>query len=219
MGAILRVRDENGNFVDIPAIVGPRGEQGPVGPQGSQGIQGIQGEKGADGKTPYIGDNGNWWIDDVDTGKPSVGEGGGSGGQSGADGVSITDAEINEAGELVLSFSQGDPKNVGKVVGEDGKDGKDGTNGKDGVNGTNGENGTSATHSWNGTVLTIASASGTSSADLKGEKGDTGENGANGQDGRTPVKGTDYFTEEDKAEFLQSVISALPIYDGEVVDE
>lgn len=42
--------------------------------------------KGEDGQTPYIGENGNWWIGDTDTGKPSTGEGdrfpeGGSAGQ------------------------------------------------------------------------------------------------------------------------------------------
>ena len=35
---------------------------------------------------------------------------------------------------------------------------------------------------------------------LKGEKGDTGAQGPAGADGRTPVKGTDYFTESDKQE-------------------
>ena len=31
-----------------------------------------------------------------------------------------------------------------------------------------------------------------------------------GADGYTPVKGTDYFTEDDKAELVQEVIAALP---------
>jgi hypothetical protein len=31
-------------------------------------------KKGDDGNTPYIGENDNWWIDGVDTGKPSRGE-------------------------------------------------------------------------------------------------------------------------------------------------
>ena len=67
-----------------------------------------------------------------------------------------------------------------------------------------GKDGTSATHSWNGTTLTITSAAGTSSSDLKGDKGDTGASG------KTPVKGTDYFTDEDKAELVDAVIAALP---------
>lgn len=86
--------------------------------------------------------------------------------------------------------------------------GKDGNSGADGV---------SATHAWNGTVLTITSASGTSSADLKGDPGKDGQSGIDGKDGYTPVKGTDYWTESDKAEMVADVIAALPVYNGEVV--
>ena len=32
-----------------------------------------------DGETPYIGDNGNWWIGETDTGVPASGSGGGGG--------------------------------------------------------------------------------------------------------------------------------------------
>lgn len=56
-------------------------------------------------------------------------------------------------------------------------------------------------------------------ASLKGEKGDTGATGAagadgkDGADGHTPVLGTDYFTESDKAEMVESVLAALPVYE------
>lgn len=40
MGFILRVRNENGEFENIPAIVGPKGEPGERGPQGETGPQG-----------------------------------------------------------------------------------------------------------------------------------------------------------------------------------
>ena len=36
-----------------------------------------------------------------------------------------------------------------------------------------------------------------------------------GKDGKTPVKGTDYFTEADKIEMVNAVIAALPVYGGE----
>lgn len=36
-----------------------------------------------------------------------------------------------------------------------------------------------------------------------------GETGPAGADGKTPVKGTDYFTEEEKAEMVQEVIDAV----------
>jgi len=38
-----------------------------------------------------------------------------------------------------------------------------------------------------------------------------------GADGRTPVKGTDYWTDADKAEMVADVINSLPVYDGGVV--
>ena len=106
-------------------------------------------------------------------------------------------------------------------AGAPGKDGTDGADGKDGTNGKDGVNGISCTHSWNGTVLTVTSASGTTSADLKGEKGDTGATGAqgekgetgaagkNGADGKTPQRGTDYWTDSDIASmksYLETVI-------------
>lgn len=36
--------------------------------QGEKGEQGEQGSSGIDGKTPFIGENGNWWIGVTDTG-------------------------------------------------------------------------------------------------------------------------------------------------------
>ena len=52
----------------------------------------------------------------------------------------------------------------------------------------------------------------------KGEKGDTGETGAKGADGAdgyTPVKGVDYYTDDDKNELVELVLAALP--NGDVV--
>jgi hypothetical protein len=52
----------------------------------------------------------------------------------------------------------------------------------------------------------------------KGNKGDKGDTGPAGEAGYTPQKGTDYFTPADKAEMVNAVIAALPVYNGEVVD-
>ncbi len=43
-----------------------------------------------------------------------------------------------------------------------------------------------------------------------GATGATGATGAKGADGKTPVKGTDYFTEADKTEMVNAVLAALP---------
>ena len=53
---------------------GAKGEKGEKGEKGDTGAQGPQGAAGADGKTPYVGDNGNWFVGSDDTGKPSRGE-------------------------------------------------------------------------------------------------------------------------------------------------
>lgn len=55
----------------------------------------------------------------------------------GKDGTNIVKAEINDLGELVLTLSDGNTINAGKVKGADGKDGTNGTNGKDGCEITN----------------------------------------------------------------------------------
>ena len=89
------------------------------------------GDRGADGDTPYIGENGNWWIANSDTGVKAEGIDGkdGANGSSGKNGVNglngtgISAVSINDNGELVVTMSDGSEKNLGKVAGADGKDG------------------------------------------------------------------------------------------------
>lgn len=54
--------------------------------------------------------------------------------------------------------------------------------------------------------LTVTDVNGTESFDVL--------DGAPGNDGKTPVKGTDYFTEADKTEIVNSVLAALPAAEG-----
>ncbi len=83
-----------GEYVPVPGPQGPEGPPGPQGPKGDKGDkgdpgpagndgapgpQGEQGPKGDPGDTPFIGDNGNWWIGDTDTGVPAAGSGGSGG--------------------------------------------------------------------------------------------------------------------------------------------
>lgn len=51
--AIMRLLDENGEFINIPAIQGAPGKDGAQGPQGIQGEQGVQGPPGKDGAIHY----------------------------------------------------------------------------------------------------------------------------------------------------------------------
>ena len=47
-----------------------------------------------------------------------------------------------------------------------------------------------------------------------GEKGDTGAAGKDGANGKTPVRGTDYWTDTDKTDMLNDVLAALPTWNG-----
>ena len=69
------------------------------------------------------------------------------------------------------------------------------------------------------TAINTALAQAKASGEFDGEDGADGKDGTNGKDGEdgyTPIKGTDYFTESDKIEMVNAVISALPVYNGEV---
>lgn len=88
---------------------------------------------GADGYTPEIGDNGNWFINGVDTGITALG-------------TVISGVRINEAGHLIVYFSDGSNFDAGR---------------------------------------------------------------AKGDSGYTPVKGVDYYTDDDKAEFSAYIATEL----------
>lgn len=65
---------------------------------------------GEDGLTPFIGDNGNWWIGETDTGIKAAGKDGAVG-ADGKDGASISVTSVTESsadgGSNVVTFSDG----------------------------------------------------------------------------------------------------------------
>lgn len=141
-------------------------------------LKGQDGVSGADGITPHIGDNGNWFIGETDTNKPSQG----TNGVNGNDGVGVAKSEVNTSGELVITYSNGDSTNLGKIVG------------KDGLDGTNGQNGLSAYEiAKNGGFIGteedwLKSLKGTDG--VKGEQGIQGVQGEKGQNGKDGTNGT-----------------------------
>lgn len=64
------------------------------------------------------------------------------------------------------------------------------------------------------TISFTASKSGMNSIEEKAIILPVGPEGPAGQNGHTPVKGTDYFTDSDKEEIVNSVLSSLPIWNG-----
>lgn len=188
---------------------GVDGKDGADGKAGADGKDGLNGKDGIDGLTPSIGDNGNWWIGDVDTGVRAEGLDGedGQDGKDGKDGLNGSkgkdgkDGEDGEDGEDGLTPYVGPNGNwwIGNkdtgvcaeaLDGKDGKDGKDGEDGEDGKDGLTpyvGPNG----NWWIGNKDIGVRAEGVDGQDGKdGEKGDTGapgKNGTDGEDGKTPV--------------------------------
>jgi hypothetical protein len=159
-----------------PGEQGPKGDTGPIGKTGPQGEQGIQGQKGDPGKdgatgpagkdgiTPTIGANGNWYLGDEDTGKPSRG----ATGPQGADGKDGTNGTDGADGHTpVITASKSGKVTTIKVDGEavatvndgaDGTNGTDGAPGKDGADGAPGKDGVTPDIKI-GTVTTLPAGS------------------------------------------------------------
>lgn len=118
------------------------------GKDGEQGIKGEQGEKGEDGHSPKvaIGANGNWFVDDKDTGIKAVGRDGEKGdcgeqGIQGEKGDKGEKGEKGDRGEQGVQGEKGDKGDSGEqgIQGEKGDKGEQGEQGKDGQNGENGK--------------------------------------------------------------------------------
>ena len=87
----------------LESIKGPKGDKGD---KGDTGATGQKGDKGDAGQTPSIGDNGNWWIGNTDTGVSATGE----------QGVGISTIAYNGENELIVTFEDGRVVNLGAVT-------------------------------------------------------------------------------------------------------
>ena len=198
----------DGKELDMGSVMGPQGQKGDTGEKGEKGDRGEKGDTGATGAkgdkgdpgatgpqgiTPTIGENENWYLGNVDTGKPSRGRQG----------------EKGEKGETGATGATG-PK------GETGPQGETGPRGPQGLQGIQGEPGKGLTISgYYATAQALAAAvtnptagdaygvgtaepydiyiyDGVTSAwvnngplqGAKGEKGDKGDTGAQGEPGK-----------------------------------
>ena len=133
---------ENGNWwvgntdlgVKAQGAQGQKGQDGRNGQDGRDGQNGQPGRDGRDGATPRIGENGNWWVGDQDTGKPARGVQGERGipGANGRDGNNGFTPYIGENGNWWV-----DNHDTGKPArGENGAPGRNGENGQNGADGS-----------------------------------------------------------------------------------
>ena len=172
---------------------GPIGQTGPQGPKGEQGVQGIQGKQGEKGETgatgatgpqgitPTIGENENWYLGNVDTGKPSRGRQGEKGekGETGAKG------EKGDKGDTGATGPQGEQG----AQGLQGERGEKGEKGDTGAKGDPGTDGTTPTIGANGNWYLGTTDTGKPSRGAKGDKGDRGEQGIQGIQGEQGEQG------------------------------
>ena len=164
----------------LASLKGEPGTQGPKGDTGAQGPQGIQGEQGPKGDTGPQGIQG-------ETGPQ------GPAGAAGAKG------DKGDQGEQGVQGPKGDK-------GDKGDTGASGTNGKDGVSPR-----VELVSLPSGVTINVTNADGTvkTATVSNGQDGAKGDTGSQGADGYTPVKGTDYWTEADKAEIVNEAVSQL----------
>ena len=159
---------------------------GEQGPVGPQGIPGQDGQPGQDG----------------------------SDGQPGKDGISPTATVESNSDGAVITITDATGTTTSQIYnGSNGLPGADGLDGQDGFSPT-----IEVTDTETGVLLTIIDSTGTKTATVNngvaGPQGPAGKDGVNGQDGYTPVRGTDYWTENDKTEIVNSVLAALPAAEG-----
>ena len=183
-----------------PGVIGPQGSTGEQGEVGDKGPTGLPGTNGIDGVTPHIGENGNWFIGETDTGikatstitgdkgEPGVPGKDGNDGTNGANGTNGQDGEAGDKGPTGDQGNKGETGDKGPTgdkgetgvpgdkgpIGDKGEPGNPGLDGEKGPIGNKGETGDKGEQGDPG---------------IKGENGDKGETGAVGEKGPTGEQG------------------------------
>ena len=174
--AIMKLKQADGSWIEVPALVGDKGDKGD---RGDTGVY-IGTDTPPENSNVWINPNGeptsteDWEFDleDETTETKTV--------------VVLGSDEASANGKLaILKLKQPD----GSWLEIPGLKGSKGDKGDKGDRGDRGDPGMSPSHSWNGTVLTVTTASGTSSVDLKGERGERGEQGVQGIQGERGERG------------------------------
>lgn len=180
---------------------GPRGDKGDTGPQGQRGPQGEIGPQGLRGEK---GETGSGFrvlgyyatLSDLESAVqfPTAGDAYGVGTDAPYD-IYVYSQTAGWVNNGPLQGAKGD-------TGEQGPQGPKGDTGDAGPQGPQGQKGDTGDTGPQGT------------RGPKGDTGDTGPQGPKGEPGKTPVKGEDYFTPEEKAEMVNDVLAALPTWKG-----
>ena len=176
---------------------------------GAHSFDVMNGQDGGEAATPTIGENGNWYINGEDTGKPSRGEDGtpgadgqdgapgekgdpGEPGEDGEDGVSPTVATSSiEGGTHVVITDASGAHEFDVMNGADGADGAPGAPGADGQDGAPGEKGDPGEDGADGfsPTVQVADEEGSHTVTITDATGKHAFTVCDGQDGAPGEKG------------------------------
>lgn len=176
---------------------------------GAHSFDVMNGQDGGEAATPTIGENGNWYINGEDTGKPSRGEDGAPGadgqdgapgekgdpgepGEDGEDGVSPTVATSSiEGGTHVVITDASGAHEFDVMNGADGADGAPGAPGEDGQDGAPGEKGDPGADGADGfsPTVQVADEEGSHTVTITDATGQHAFTVYDGQDGAPGEKG------------------------------
>ena len=174
--------------------------------EGAHSFDVMNGQDGGEAATPTIGENGNWYINGEDTGKPSRGEDGAPGadgedgapgekgdpGEPGEDGVSPTvETSSIEGGTHVVITDASGAHEFDVMNGTDGADGAPGAPGADGQDGAPGEKGDPGADGADGfsPTVQVADEEGSHTVTITDATGQHAFTVYDGQDGAPGEKG------------------------------
>ena len=163
---------------------GPQGERGEKGEKGDPGATGPAGETGPQGPAGPQGEKGESGAD----------------GKDGATGPQGPEGPAGPQGETGPTGPQGPEGPVGPQ-GEKGETGATGVTGQTGPKGDPGETGPAGPEGPQGPTGE------TGPAGPKGPQGEIGPQGPAGADGKTPIRGTDYWTAEDQSVIISEILT------------
>lgn len=154
------------------------------------------------------------WLESL-KGEDGTGTGSGTASADGEDGVGIAAVEQTvfseeDGGENVITvtLTDGTASTFTVKNGSKGSPGEKGDPGESGPQGEKGDPGETGPQGEKG------DPGETGPQGEKGDPGETGPQGEKGDPGYTPVKGTDYYTDEEKVEMVELVLAALPTWEG-----
>ena len=201
---------------------GEAGAKGDKGDTGANGMDGVNGADGKDGLIPHVGTNGNWWLDNTDTGVQASVKG-----DQGENGIT-PQLKIDGGNIWSVSYDGGQTwtsLNV-KATGDTGASGRDGINGIDGKDGITpmlkvGDNNLWHISYDSGNTWMSLGTKATGDVGIRGEKGDTGlsgKDGSNGVDGENGV-GISNANINEEGELILAYTNGASINLGRVVGE